>query len=75
LAKKFRIYNKRIQAKPENVDHIILATCILHNFIKTFDANTYTCERTNANSNETAGEARLENPLIEGRNATRDAFV
>lgn len=74
LAQKFRIYNRRIQAKPENVDHIILATCILHNFIKKYDANTYTYERTNENMNETAGQARLENLPMQGGNATRDAF-
>jgi hypothetical protein len=33
-AQKFRIYNRRIQVKPENADYIILSTCILHNFIK-----------------------------------------
>ncbi|KAI5725803.1 hypothetical protein M8J77_020358 [Diaphorina citri] len=34
LSQKFRIYQRRIHAKPENVDRIVLATCILHNFIK-----------------------------------------
>ena len=34
LAQKFRIYNRRIQLKPENADKVILTTCILHNFIK-----------------------------------------
>lgn len=33
LTQRFRIYNRRIQAKPEYVDFIILATCVLHNFI------------------------------------------
>ncbi|CAF4948173.1 unnamed protein product [Pieris macdunnoughi] len=40
LTQKFRIYNGRIQANPENVDNIVLATCILHNFIKYFNPNT-----------------------------------
>lgn len=34
LTQKFRIYNRRIQSKPENIDYIILSTCVLHNFIK-----------------------------------------
>lgn len=34
LSQKFRIYNRKIQAIPENADNIILATCVLHNFIK-----------------------------------------
>lgn len=33
LTQKFRLYNK-LQAKPENADIIILATCVFHNFIK-----------------------------------------
>lgn len=40
LTQKLRIYNRRIQANPENVDNIVLATCILHNFIKYFNPNT-----------------------------------
>jgi hypothetical protein len=51
LAQKFRIYNRRIQAKPENVDYLILSTCILHNFIKKYNPNTFTCERTTINTN------------------------
>jgi hypothetical protein len=34
LSQKLRIYNRWIQAKPENVDNIILTTYILHNFIR-----------------------------------------
>jgi len=34
LSQKFRLYNRRIQSKPENADFIILATCVLHNFIR-----------------------------------------
>lgn len=37
LSQKFRIYNRRIQANPENVYIIILTTCILHNFIEIYD--------------------------------------
>lgn len=34
LSQKFRIYNRRMQVKPENADIIILSTCVHHNFIK-----------------------------------------
>jgi hypothetical protein len=34
LTQKFRVYNRRIQSKPENVDYIILSTCVFQNFIK-----------------------------------------
>ncbi|XP_017875316.1 protein ALP1-like [Ceratina calcarata] len=33
LAKKFRVYQRRLRAKTQNTDKIILSTCILHNFI------------------------------------------
>lgn len=41
LTQKFRLYNRRIQACPKNVDYIILASCLLHNFIKKYDSCTY----------------------------------
>lgn len=31
---KFKIYFKSINILPENVDKVILTTCILHNYIK-----------------------------------------
>lgn len=66
LAQKFRICNRRIQAKPENVDQIILAICILHNFIRKYDVGTCPYE-INATVSETT-EARLENLPMQGGN-------
>lgn len=37
LTQKFRIFNRRIQWKPENTDVIVLAFCVLHNLIKICD--------------------------------------
>lgn len=34
LAQKFRIFFRTINALPQNVDNIVLTTCILHNYIK-----------------------------------------
>lgn len=34
LTKEFRIDSRRIKSKPENVDYIILSTCVLHNFLR-----------------------------------------
>jgi hypothetical protein len=73
LAQKFRKYNRRIQTKPENLDCIILSTCILHNFIKKYNPNTFTCKRTTTNTNVTTEDTRLENMPMQGGNATRDA--
>jgi hypothetical protein len=68
-----RNLNKRIQAKPENVDCIILSTCIPHNFIKKYNPSKFTCERTTTNTNGTTEHTRLENMPMQGGNATRDA--
>lgn len=73
LFQKFRIYNRRIQATPKNVHSIILATCILHNFIFKNDTNTYSYERNETNTNGPTDEA-LENLPMQGSNATKDAF-
>lgn len=37
LVQKFRIYFRSINLLPENVDKVILTTCILHNYIKDND--------------------------------------
>lgn len=73
LSQKFRIYNRRIQAMPKNVDSIILATCVLHNFIKKYDTNTYNYERNETYSNG-PNDKGLENLPMQGGNATKDAF-
>ncbi|XP_014282671.1 uncharacterized protein [Halyomorpha halys] len=44
LSQKFQIYNRKIRVAPHNVDYIILTTCILHNFIKKYDENSYNYE-------------------------------
>jgi len=41
LTQKCRLYNRRIKAFPKHVDYIILASCLLHNFIKKYDSYTY----------------------------------
>ena len=33
LAQRFRIFNRRIQLKVENVDKVVLACCVLHNYL------------------------------------------
>ncbi|EFN69199.1 hypothetical protein EAG_01536, partial [Camponotus floridanus] len=49
-------------------------TCILHNFIRKFDANSYTYERTSVNGNGTQEKITLENLPMQDGNATKDAF-
>eukprot|EP00102_Acyrthosiphon_pisum_P019169 XP_016656379.1 PREDICTED: uncharacterized protein LOC107882497 [Acyrthosiphon pisum] len=74
LSQKFRIYNRRIQAKPENVDVIIITTCILHNFIKKYDGKlTYIRDNQQFNADQLS-VTTLTNIPIRGGNATREAF-
>lgn len=35
LSKRFRVYQRRLEVKPKYVNKIILATCVLRNFLKT----------------------------------------
>lgn len=74
LSQKFRIYNRRIIAKPENVDVIILTTCVLHNFIKKYDGKlTYIRDNIQTNA-DTLSPTTLTNIPVQGGNATREAF-
>lgn len=69
---KFRIYNRRIQSKPENVDYIILATCVLHNYIKKYSNCT---NEVFQNINEPISKITLNNIPIQGGGARRAAFA
>lgn len=74
LSQRFRIYFRRIQAAPNNVDYVILATCLLHNFIKKYDRHTYTYNQNT--EDEVDGQSCLLDDLPrQGGNATRDAFL
>ncbi|KAF0713191.1 protein ALP1-like [Aphis craccivora] len=35
LSKRFGVYQRRLEVKPKYVNKIVLATCVLHNFLKT----------------------------------------
>lgn len=71
---RFRIYNRQIQAKPEYVDFIILATCVLHNFIKE-NGNNYTVNFED-NANKAKGETIVRQNLnARGGNSTQVAFA
>ena len=47
LAQRFRLYNRRLQMKPETVKIIVKATCVLHNYLM----ENYTIATTFANLN------------------------
>jgi len=72
LVQKFRIFNRRIQSKPENVDYIILATCVLHNYIKKYSNCT---NEVFQNINEPVSNITLNNIPMQGGGAGRAAFA
>lgn len=75
LTQKFRIYNRRIQTKPENADNIILATCVLHNFIKIYDGKqVYNRIDQSRSINHNTDTITLQNVPLHGGNASQLAF-
>ena len=34
LAQRFRLYNRRLQLNVENVDKVVKASCVLHNYLQ-----------------------------------------
>lgn len=51
LVQKFRLYNRKIQLNPENVDKVIMTTCILHNFIKSSGGGDQLLDETDSSCN------------------------
>ncbi|KAF0751358.1 protein ALP1-like [Aphis craccivora] len=68
LVQKFRIYFRSINLLPENVDKVILTTCILHNYIKDNDLMAQ-------NFDPIDGEPNWENLPRQGGNAHNSAFL
>ncbi|XP_072159792.1 uncharacterized protein [Bemisia tabaci] len=69
LAKKFRIYGKKFSFQPETMDYIILATTILHNFLR----DDKCCWQPGEFEMDAVTEGLGEIPGIGGNNP-RDAF-
>ncbi|KAK5647943.1 hypothetical protein RI129_002835 [Pyrocoelia pectoralis] len=69
LSQTFRIYCRRLKADPQNVNQIILTTCILHNVIR----NSRTIISDNAEERLNTGN--VQNLRRHGGNARAEAFV
>lgn len=77
LQQKFRVFTRRLQGKPENITNIILATCVLHNFIRKSEGNYVTeyAQNHNKSSENVDKLSKLHQlPRLRGR-ATDDAFA
>ncbi|XP_076660748.1 uncharacterized protein LOC143364136 [Halictus rubicundus] len=70
LSQKFRLYNRRIQGKPDNIDTIVLATCHLHNFIRAHEGT----HGPQTSVEEDAPNAFWAELSHHGGNSTREAF-
>ncbi|XP_049964854.1 uncharacterized protein LOC126485689 [Schistocerca serialis cubense] len=66
LAHKFRIFLRRIIAMPENVERIVMTTCILHNYIK---------ENIPAQQEAANGTLWLQELDGQGGSSTSSAFI
>jgi len=78
LAARFRIYQRRLQLHPENVDKVIQATCVLHNYIqKTTPAPAFGDPTQDQGSSirepQTAGA--ISSLQMAGNRATQDAVA
>jgi len=61
-------------SSPENVDYIISAACVLHNFIK--QRNDKCANQTNTITDEPSGTAQILSSLrLQGGRATNNAFA
>jgi len=74
LAQKFRIFLRTIKSSPENVDYIISAACVSHNFIR--QLNDRSANQTNKIADGPSGTAQILNSLpLQGGRTTDNAFV
>lgn len=51
LSSRFRIYHSAINMKVEHIDSVVMATCILHNFLRERSGETYSVHDGNATDN------------------------
>ncbi|KAB0805116.1 hypothetical protein PPYR_02086 [Photinus pyralis] len=68
LSQKFQLYNRRLKLKPENADKVILATCILHNYLR--DCSNIPDFENNPNTG-----INLQNIPRQGGSAVNTAFT
>ncbi|CAK1589075.1 unnamed protein product [Parnassius mnemosyne] len=71
LTQRFRIFQRRMKLAPENVDYIILSTCVLHNFL--CEPKDYTGLINHSAQN---AQPHLLNPLsVQPGRPANDAFA
>lgn len=59
LTKRFRIYQRRLQIIPEHMDKVVLATCCLHNFLR-----SDTCHWTEYDKDNRPSQGYIKNRRI-----------
>ncbi|XP_055371978.1 putative nuclease HARBI1 [Condylostylus longicornis] len=61
LVSRFKIFNQPIDLKLENIENIVLATCVLHNFLNSYDSPIGAINSCNENNS-------LSNISLQGSN-------
>ncbi|XP_069801016.1 putative nuclease HARBI1 [Dendropsophus ebraccatus] len=55
MANRFRIFHTAINLKPENIDKVVMACCVLHNFLRRHESQTYL-----SSSREESGSGQID---------------
>ncbi|KAM9330909.1 putative nuclease HARBI1 [Gastrophryne carolinensis] len=85
MANRFRVFHTAINLRPQSIDKVVMACCVLHNFLRKNDATTYSPEsmidsENLSTSQVTLGEWRSESDAIASlapavvRHASEDAI-
>lgn len=74
LAAWCRMYHRTIHADPENIDFMILASCVLHNYIRRFHGSAVWCNRFHTMLSEDQVIPSFEDLPAQGGNAPKNAF-
>lgn len=74
LAAWCRMYHRTIHANPENIDFMILASCVLHNYIRRFHGSAVWYNRFPATLSEDNIIPSFVNLPAQGGNSSKNAF-
>ncbi|XP_072171433.1 uncharacterized protein [Diadema setosum] len=75
LASKWRIYHRQIQLHPSQVDSVVKATCVLHNFIRRSALKDERRTHTETDTNDARPCHSLQNIQSTGNHASKDALA
>ena len=74
LAARFRVYHRTIEQRPETVDKIIKASCVLHNMLQKDACANPNYEPSDLDSDENLGAALQPLASTKGQRSSHEAF-